>query len=135
MSLTHYLRTTCAIAGLTFCGLAVADTAPVSHYTASISADGKVQAQSPEWIDSIKYSAHPGYLANYEIKYEAGIYPQAPSFCAVSLTDTRSEDDLYYGQARLGAAPKATHVTVVTQLSKGGPSADSSQAFVLMCVK
>lgn len=134
MSITRYLHTGCIVAGLAFSGLAVANADTVPHYTASISADGKVQSQSPDWIDSIKYSAHPGYLANYEIKYKAGMYAQAPRFCAVSLTDTRNEDDLYYGQARLGASPKPTHVTVVTQLTKG-PSADSSQAFMLMCVK
>lgn len=112
--------------------------APVKgeHYTASISSTGDIQAQSPDWIAQVKHSRHPGPLAYYEIIYKPGAYAAAPSFCTVSLTDTRDTDDLHYGHARLAAAPSQSHVAVLTQfVGSESPAPDSSQSFMLLCIR
>jgi hypothetical protein len=104
--------------------------------TATISAQGKVVAQAPEWISAIDYFSQPDYFANYKVNFKPGVFIRAPRFCSVSLTDSRSEDDIYYGQARLGSTPKQDNVSVITQLAgMTGPSGDGSQNFMLMCVQ
>ena len=103
--------------------------------TATISAQGEVLTQTPEWISTVEQSSQPDYLANYKVGFKSGVFTLAPRFCSVSLTDTRSSDDLFHGQARLGAAPKQESVTVITHLlGLKGPSSDSSQDFMLMCI-
>jgi hypothetical protein len=120
------------------CAVSVAASANTGTtiFTASISSEGKVLAQSPEWIAGVEYQVQKDYFADYKINFKSDVYKRAPSFCSVSLTDSRSNDDIFYGQARLGAMPKQNHVTVITQLSgKSGPSGDGSQSFMLMCIK
>lgn len=103
--------------------------------TATINAQGQVLTQTPEWIATVEQSSHPDYLSNYKVVFKPGVFALAPRFCSVSLTDTRSTDDLLHGQARLGAAPKLEHVSVITHLlGLNGPSGESSQDFMLMCV-
>ena len=120
------------------CAASVAASAAVaaSVFTASIDSEGKVLAQSPQWIDGVEYRLQNNYFADYKINFKSGVYENAPGFCSVSLTDSRSSDDLFHGQARLGAAPKQTHLSVITQLAgKSGPAGDGSQSFMLMCIK
>lgn len=104
--------------------------------TATISAQGKVLAQTPEWIAAVDHGSHPDYLANYKVVFKPGAFQLAPRFCSVSLTDSRSNEDIFYGQARLGATPKQSDLSVITQLAgMTSPSGDGSQGFMLMCVK
>ena len=104
--------------------------------TATISAQGKVVAQAPEWISAVEYFSQPDYFANYKVNFKPDVFIQAPRFCSVSLTNSRSEDDIYYGRARLGSTPKEDNLSVITQLAgMKGPSGDGSQDFMLMCIK
>ncbi|WP_460118268.1 hypothetical protein [Pseudomonas sp. S2_C03] len=135
MKLTKFLKciSLCSVIG------AVSVITPASAtsnvLTATISAQGKVLTQTPEWISTVEQSSQPDYLANYKVGFKPGVFTIAPRFCSVSLIDTRSSDDLLHGQARLGAAPKQEYVTVITHLlGLKGPSGDSSQDFMLMCV-
>lgn len=123
-----------ALAGV--CTIATASESNARHYTAAIDGRGEVLAQSPEWISAVKHHAQQSQMATYEIEYKAGAFTGPPSFCTVSLTDTRDTDDLYYGNARLGGTPQPTHLTVVTQLSGAdAPTGDGSQPFMLLCLR
>ena len=116
--------------------VAASANADTTIFTASISSEGKVLAQNPEWITGVEYNVQKDYFADYKINFKSGVYKKAPGFCSVSLMDSRSNDDIFYGQARLGAMPKQSHVTVITQLAgKSGPSGDGSQSFMLLCIK
>jgi hypothetical protein len=106
------------------------------YFTASISKEGKVLSQSSEWIDSVKYFSQKDWFANYEINFKPDTYKQAPAFCSASTTASAGEDDLLYGVAKLGAAPRQDRVTVITSyMGKSGPTGDSSQNFMLICFK
>jgi hypothetical protein len=123
-----------AVTGAAFAVLPASASSDV--LTATISAQGKVLMQSPDWVSGIEYSSHPDYLANYKINFKSGAFKQVPRFCSVSLTDSRSSDDIFYGQARLGSTPKQSELSVITQLAGlTSPSGDGSQGFMLMCVR
>lgn len=116
--------------------VAASASADTTIFTASISSEGKVLAQNPEWITGVDYNVKKDYFADYKINFKSDVYKKAPGFCSVSLTDSGSNDDIFYGQARLGAMPQQSHVTVITQLAgKSGPSGDGSQNFMLLCIK
>ncbi|MFM9380830.1 hypothetical protein [Pseudomonas sp. UV AK001] len=116
-------------------GLNVA-SATARIYTATIDSDGNVLSQNPNWVSKVEHVVHQNYFANYQVEFNKRTFNKAPGYCSVSLADTRSADDIYYGQARLGAAPKQSGLSVVTQLAgKPGAWVDSSQSFMLMCVQ
>lgn len=102
--------------------------------TAYIDREGRVLRQSPLWIETVSYKNQLGYFANYTIKPIAGTFAQDPAFCTVSPTDNSTVEKLYYGYAKLSAAPTAGKISVVG-LSVGGdgPVGDASGEFMLAC--
>jgi hypothetical protein len=136
MEFNKVLKNAGLLAAICTACVAVSANADTTIFTASISSEGKVLAQNPQWIAGVEYDVQKDYFANYKINFKPGVYKNAPAFCSVSLTDSRSNDDIFYGQARLGAVPKQNNLTVITQLAgKTGPAGDGSQNFMLMCIK
>lgn len=136
MNLSKIVRNSGILAVLGISCTAVSAPAENEYFTASISKEGKVLSQSSEWIDSVKYFPQNDWFSNYEINFKPDTYKQAPAFCSASTTDSEGEDDLLYGVAKLGAAPRQDRVTVITSyMGKAGPSGDTSQSFMLICFK
>ncbi len=136
MNPSKILRNSGMLAALSISCAALSAHAGNEYFTASISKEGKVISQSSEWIDSVKYVSQQDWFANYEINFKPDTYKQAPAFCSASTTASEGEDDLLYGVAKLGAAPRQDRVTVITShMGKAGPSGDTSQSFMLICFK
>lgn len=121
---------------LTFMGVATPLLAATETFTASIDRHGKVLAQTPTWISEVNFNAQPNYFSDYKVKFASGVFKKEPRFCSVSTVDVSSAERIYYGHAKLGGAPKADYVNVLT-LSVGDnkPAGDSSMSFMLMCIK
>lgn len=105
-------------------------------YSATITHDGKVEAQSPNWIHSTEYFSQENYSANYKIKLMPGAFQKAPKYCHVSTFDNSSYEHTFYGVAKLSSKPSREEVNVVG-LMQGldRPSGDSSMSFYLVCGK
>lgn len=104
--------------------------------TATIDAEGKVVRQSPIWIKQVEYSARPDYFSDYKVRFVPGVFKEVPTFCSVSVVDVRSNDNIYYGHAKLGSFPAINYVNVLTlKVGDDKPAGDSSMSFLLMCVK
>lgn len=136
MTPNKVLRNSALLAALSISCTAFSAHAENEYFTASISKEGQVLSQSSEWIDSVKYFSQKDWFANYEINFKPDTYKEAPAFCSASTTASEGEDDLLYGIAKLGAAPRQDRVTVITSyMGKAGPSGDTSQSFMLICFK
>lgn len=104
--------------------------------TATIDAEGKVVRQSPIWIKQVERSARPDYFSDYKVRFVPGVFKEVPTFCSVSVVDVRSNDNIYYGHAKLGSFPAINYVNVLTlKVGDDKPAGDSSMSFLLMCVK
>jgi hypothetical protein len=105
-------------------------------FTASIDSKGNVMAQSPKWISNVKHYPQPGYFSDYEIVLKAEVFEHTPGFCAVSVTDRSSYDDIFSAHAKLAGTPTRNTVKVTTQLISGSAKGtDTSKSFMLMCVR
>jgi len=110
---------------------AIADT-----FTATLDKTGKITAQSPKWIKDVKLTAQPDYFSDYKVRFVPGVFKDAPRFCTVSVTDVSSNDQIFYGHAKLGSVPAINYVNVLTlKVGDNKPAGDSSMGFQLMCVK
>lgn len=120
--------------GFSCAGVAADESSAV--YTASIDSRGKVLAQVPTWIERVESSPKPGYFTDYKVLVRAGTFKRAPGFCAVSVTDVDSLDDVFYAQAKLSGTPTTRHVKVVThQIGSSEPAASSAKSFMLVCFR
>ncbi|WP_412072525.1 hypothetical protein [Pseudomonas fluorescens] len=136
MDLNKALRCTGLLAVLGVCGVVMPANADAGVFTASIDRAGNVLEQSPDWIADVEHNAQPNYFSDYKVKFVPGLLDRAPRFCSVSSTDVSSNDNIFYGHAKLGGAPTADKVNVLTLNVGGeGPAGDSSLSFMLMCVK
>ena len=116
--------------------LSASASAVAEIYTATISSEGKVIAQSPRWIKAIKLSAQPDYFSDYKVRFIPGLFKEAPRFCSASVTDVSSNDHVFYGHAKLGGLPSIDYMNVLTlRVGDNKPAGDSSMGFLLMCVK
>jgi hypothetical protein len=105
-------------------------------FTASIDSRGKVLAKSSEWISAVKVNPRSGYYSTYKIAFETGVFKKAPAFCAVSVTDVDTFDDIFYAHAKLAGTPTSSSVQVVTHLVGSlEKDYDSSKSFMLMCIQ
>lgn len=86
-------------------------------YSASISSNGTIEAQSPKWIDSISHSVDENHAAVYNINFSQGIFKKQPKFCLVSINDQSSFDAETFGVATLGGKPNKNQVTVMSRLA------------------
>lgn len=136
MEFKKFVKNTALLIAIGAASVAVSASAATSVFTASINSEGKLLAQSPQWIEGVEYTVQRDYFASYKVNFKSGVFKKMPGFCSVSLADTRSNDDIFYGQAKLVAAPKQSHVSVITQfVGMSEPGGDSSQSFMLMCIK
>ncbi|MGF6093666.1 hypothetical protein [Pseudomonas sp. 18175] len=105
-------------------------------FTASVDDKGKVYAQSTHWLKEVVLTVHPDYFSEYKVRFVPGTFKDAPSFCAVSVTDVGSNDRIFYGHAKLGGVPGINYVNVLTlNVGDNKPAGDSSMGFMLMCVE
>ncbi len=105
-------------------------------FTASIDSRGKVLAKSSEWISGVKINPRSGYYSAYEIFFKTGLFKKAPAFCAVSVTDVDTFDDVFYAHAKLSGTPTSGRVKVITHLvGSAEKEYDPSKSFMLMCIK
>ncbi|GLO00501.1 hypothetical protein [Pseudomonas putida] len=102
--------------------------------TAHVAADGTLLQQSPQWISSVELQAQPNYFNQYKILLKPSATPGNPRFCVASPIDASSYDRQLHGQAKVIGTPRASHVTVMTQLlDMPGASGDNALEFMLMC--
>ena len=114
---------------------ASAEAANVS-YTALITSQGKVLAQSPVWISYVNHAPRAGYFSDYKVVLREGVFVRSPGFCAVSVVDIDTLDDVFYAQAKLSGTPTRNSVKVIThQIGGADPQANASKSFMLMCAK
>lgn len=114
---------------------ASAEAAHVS-YTALITSQGKVLAQSPTWISHVSHAPRAGYFSDYKVVLREGVFVRSPGFCAVSVVDMDTLDDVFYAQAKLSGTPTRNSVKVIThQIGSADPQANTSKSFMLMCAK
>lgn len=105
-------------------------------YSATITRDGKIEAQSPNWIKSAEYSSQKDYAASYKIKLMPGAFNKEPKYCQVSTFDSSSYEHTLYGIAKLSSKPTREEVNVVgLMLGLDRASGDSSMSFYLVCGK
>lgn len=105
-------------------------------FTASIDSRGKVLAKSSEWISAVKVNPRSGYYSAYKVVFKAGVFKGAPAFCAVSVTDVDTVDDVFFAHAKLEGTPTSSNVKVITHLvGSAEKDYDSSKSFMLMCIK
>ncbi|MFJ4456366.1 hypothetical protein ACIP1G_21095 [Pseudomonas sp. NPDC089392] len=102
--------------------------------TAHVAADGTLLQQSPQWISSVELQAQPNYYNQYKVLLKPSAMPGKPRFCVASPIDASSYERQLHGQAKVIGVPRASHVTVMTQLvDVQGPSGDNALEFMLMC--
>ncbi|MHA3734606.1 hypothetical protein ACXR0M_02910 [Pseudomonas sp. Eth.TT006] len=112
---------------------ASADT-PKVMYTAMITSQGKVLKQSPVWISHVEHNPRDGYFSDYKIVFKDGAFKGSPGFCAVSVVDKDTLDDIFYAQAKLSGTPTRNNVKVIThQVGSADAQTSASKSFMLMC--
>lgn len=105
-------------------------------YSATITHDGKIEAQSPNWINSTEYTSQKDYGASYKIKFMPGAFNKPPKYCHVSTFDSSSYEHVLHGIAKLSSKPTREEVNVIgVMLGLDRPSGDSSMSFYLVCGK
>lgn len=105
-------------------------------FTASIDSRGKVLAKSSEWISAVKVDPRSGYYSIYKVVFKTGVFKSAPAFCAVSVTEVDTFDDIFYAHAKLAGTPSSGGVKVITHLvGSAEKDYDPSKSFMLMCVR
>lgn len=97
---------------------------------------GESSEAIPHLIKQVEHSARPDYFSDYKVRFVPGVFKEVPTFCSVSVVDVRSNDNIYYGHAKLGSFPAINYVNVLTlKVGDDKPAGDSSMSFLLMCVK
>ncbi|WP_434767260.1 hypothetical protein [Pseudomonas triticicola] len=104
------------ILGLCLLGASLPGQASDRLYSASISSNGTIEAQTPKWIDTISHSIDENYAATYNINFARGVFTKQPEFCFVSINDQSSFDAALFGVAKLGGKPDKNQVTVISRL-------------------
>lgn len=106
------------------------------EYSARINAQGKVEAQSAHWIESVDYVSQINYGASYKINLMPGAFQKEPKYCHVSTYDNSTYEHTLYGIAKLSSKPTRETVNVIgLMLGLDKPSGDSSMSFYLVCGK
>ena len=115
-------------------GVALTSQATEKIYSASISSNGTIEAQSPKWIETVSHSIDENYAATYNINFIRGTFKKQPEFCIVSINDQSSFDAALYGVAKLGGKPDEKQVTVISRLvGDDRASSDFAMSYYLIC--
>lgn len=106
------------------------------EYSARIDAQGKVEAQSAHWIESVDHVSQTNYGASYKVNIVPGAFQKEPKYCHVSTYDNSTYEHTLYGVAKLSSKPTRETVNVIgLMLGLDKPSGDSSMSFYLVCGK
>lgn len=116
--------------------VSVSASTKLETYSATISRDGKIVAQKPNWIKAVDYDNHKNYAASYKMTLMPGAFQLEPKYCHVSTFDNSSYEHTLYGVAKLSNKPSRAEVNVIAlMLGNDKPAEDSSMSFYLVCGK
>lgn len=126
----------CSMFALMMGSISVSAAAKGHVYSATINSQGKVEAQSAQWIESVEHVSQNNYGASYKVKLVPGVFQKEPRYCQVSTYDSSTYEHALYGIAKLSSKPTREEVNVIgLMLGLDKPSGDSSMSFYLACGK